>query len=140
MEPNTFWVHLSRPKLLSKNVWKVLLWWITICTMLRRHNKQYISFNIKSQKFPVWLQRPMKNLIELFFNTENIPHNSTILHEIRCFFGSFDYLQNQSLVRKISRRIVKLMFESIWICYSSHCVSSLPLSKIPAVDWFTGNT
>ena len=39
----------------------------------------------------------MKNLIELFFNTENIPHNSTILHEIRCFFGSFDHLQNQSL-------------------------------------------
>ena len=82
----------------------------------------------------------MKNLIELFFNTENIPHNSTILHEIRCFFGSFDYLQNQSSVSKINRRTVKLMFESIWICYSSHCVSSLPLSKIPAVVWFTGNT
>ena len=76
----------------------------------------------------------MKNLIELFFNTENIPCNSTILHEIRCFFGSFDYLQNQSSVSKINRRTVKLIFESIWICYSSHCVGSLPLSKIPVVE------
>ena len=69
-----------------------------------------------------------------FFNTENIQHN-----EIRCFFCSLSYLQNQSSVSKINRRTVKFMFESIWICYSSHCVSSLPLSKIPVVDWFTGN-
>ena len=77
------------------------------------------------------MQRPIKISSNYFLIlTENIPHNSTILHEIRCFFGSSDYLQNQSLVSKINRRTVKLMFESIWICYSSHCVSSLPLSKI----------
>ena len=107
--------------------------------MLRRHNKQYISFN-KVTKILSMIAKTNEKSHRIIFNTENIPHNSTILHEIRCFFGWFDYLKNQSLVSKISRRTVKLMFESIWICYSSHCVSSLPLSKIPAVDWFTGNT
>ena len=77
--------------------------------MLPSQDKQYISFNkvTKSTNYDCKTNGKSHQIIFLIL-TENIPHNSTILHEIKCFFCSFDYLQNQSSVSKINRRTVEL--------------------------------
>ena len=62
---------------------KVLFWWITICAIQRQDK----TINIPCNQVLILIARPMKNSHQInFFNTENIPHNSPILHKIICFF------------------------------------------------------
>ena len=65
---------------------KVLFLWMTICT-IQTQDKTIYSIQFKLQTILILIARPMKNSHQInFFNTENIPHNSPILHKIICFF------------------------------------------------------